>query len=84
MIYFIFSSSWEEHIKHVKQVLRILQREKLYLKMSKCEFMKASIVYLGYIIVGGRLKIEPSKVELIVKCPRPQNVTEVRSFLGLV
>ena len=49
----IFSSSWEEHIKHVKQVLEILQREKLYLKMSKCEFGKTSLVYLGYIIGVG-------------------------------
>ena len=80
----IFSSSWEVHIKHVKQVLEILQREKLYLKMSKCEFQKTSLVYLGYNVEGGQLKIDPTKVEVIVKWPRPQNVIEVRSFLGAV
>ena len=68
----------------MKQVLEVLQREKLYLKISKCEFGKTSLVYLGYIIGGGQLKIDPTKVEVIVKWPRPQNVTEVRSFLGAV
>lgn len=67
----IFSSSWEEYIKHVKQVLEFLQRDKLYIKMSKCEFMKTSSVYLGYIIGGGQLKIDPFKFEVIVKRPRP-------------
>ena len=78
----IFSRTWEEHVKHVKHVLDILVREKLYLKMLKCEFGKTSLVYLGYIVGGGELKIDPSKVEVIVNWPKPNNVTDVRSFLG--
>ena len=62
----IFSRTWEEHVKHVKQVLDVLAREKLYLKMSNCEFGKTSLVYLGYIIGGVELRIDPSKVEVIV------------------
>ena len=50
--------------------------------MSKCEFGKTSLVYLGYIVGGGELKIDPSKVEVIVNWPKPNNVTDVRSFLG--
>ena len=42
------------------------------------------MVYLGYIVGGGHLKIDPAKIDPIVKWPRPQNVTEVRSFLGAV
>ena len=80
----IFSSSWEEHVKHVKQVFDVLQKEKLYLKLSKCEFGKTSLVYLGYIVGGGQLKIDSTKIDVIVKWRRPQNVTEVRSFLGAV
>ena len=67
----IFSSTWEEHINHVKQVLEVLQKHKLYLKMSECEFGKISLVYLGYIVGGGQLKIYISKVEVIVKCLIP-------------
>eukprot|EP00253_Pinus_taeda_P004086 PITA_04086 len=57
----IFSKTWEEHLKHVKQTLDVLKREKLYVKLSKCEFGKAFLNYLGHIVGGGELKIDPSK-----------------------
>ena len=50
--------------------------------MSKCEFGKTSLIYLGHIVGGGELKIEPSKVKVILEWPKLNNVTEVRSFLG--
>jgi hypothetical protein len=49
----VFSGTWDEHVRHVKQVLDTLQREKLYVKMSKCEFSKTALVYLGHIVGGG-------------------------------
>ena len=77
----IFSRTWEEaHAKHVKQVLDVLVREQLYLNMSKCEFVKTYLVYLDYIVGGGELKIDPSKVEVIVNRPKPNNVKNVRSL----
>ena len=72
----IFSGTWDEHVRHVKKVLDTLQREKLYVKLSKCEFCKTTLVYLGHILVGGQLKIDPSKIEVIVKCHDPKSVTE--------
>ena len=50
--------------------------------MSKCEFGKTSLVYLGHIVGGGELKSDPSKFEVIMNWPKPNTVTEVRSFLG--
>ena len=78
----IFSKTWEEHLKHVKQTLDVLKREKLYVKLSKCEFGKTSLNYLGHIVGGGELKIDPSKVVITVNWPKPKFSTEVRSFLG--
>jgi hypothetical protein len=78
----IFSKSREEHVMHVKQVLDVLKKENLFLKMCKCEFGKTSLIYLGHIVGGGELKIDPSKVKFILDWPKPNNVTEVRSFLG--
>ena len=43
----IFNQTLEDHFKHVRQVLHALAREKLYLKMYKCEFGRTSLVYLG-------------------------------------
>jgi hypothetical protein len=78
----IFSKSREDHIEHVKRVLDVLRKEQLFLKFSKCEFGKTSLIYLGHIVGGGELKIDPSKVKVILEWSRPNNVTEVRSFLG--
>ena len=79
----IFSKTWEEHLKHVKQTLDVLKREKLYVKLSKCEFGRTTLNYLGHIEGGGELKIDPSKVVVIVNLPKPKSATEVRSFLGV-
>ena len=43
----VFSRTWEEHVAHVKQVLDVLRREEIYVKMEKCEFFKTYLVYIG-------------------------------------
>ena len=50
--------------------------------MFKCDFGNNSFVYLGHIVEGGQLKIDPSKVDVIVKWPKPANFIEVQKFLG--
>jgi hypothetical protein len=44
---------WEVHIKHVKKIFELLKKEKLYIKLSKCEFGKNSPIYLVYIVDVG-------------------------------
>jgi hypothetical protein len=61
-----------------------LQRETLYVKLSKCEFGKTALVYLGHIGGGGHLKIDPSKIDVIVNWPEPKSVTEIQSLLGAI
>jgi len=78
----VFSKTWEEHLKHVKQTLDVLKRENIYVELSKCEFGKTSLNYLGHIVGGGELKIDPSKVAVIVNWPKPKFAIKVRSFLG--
>ena len=59
---FILSKTREEHVMHVQKVLGVLRKDKLFRKMFKCEFGKTSSVYLGDIVGGGALRIDPSKV----------------------
>ena len=80
----VYGRAWEEHMCHIKKVLDVLKKEKLYLKLSKCKLGKTSLIYLGHIIGNGKLRIDPSKVEAVMKWPKPTNVTEVLSFLGMV
>ena len=51
---------------HVKTLLDVLKKEQLFLKMSKCDFGKTYLMYLGHIVGGGELKIDPSKVDFIL------------------
>jgi hypothetical protein len=78
----IFSGTWDEHVRHVKKVLDTLQREKLYVKFSKCEFGKTTLVYLGHIVGRGQLKIDPSNIHVIINWPETKSVTEIQGFLG--
>jgi hypothetical protein len=64
-------------VRHVKQVLDTLQREKLCVKLSKCEFGKTALVYLGHVVGGGELKIDHSKIDVIVNWLELKSVTEV-------
>jgi hypothetical protein len=80
----IFRGTWDEHVRHVKKVLDNLEREKLYVKFSKCEFGNTALVYLAHIVGGGQLKIDHSNIHVIVNWPEPKSVTEIHSFLGEV
>ena len=58
----IFNKTREDHVKHVKQVLDVLKNENLYLKISKCEFGKTSLVYLGHNVGGVNWKLIPQNL----------------------
>ena len=53
----IFSKSRDEHVMHVNKVLDVFKKVELFLKMTKCEFGKTSLVYLEHIVGGGELNI---------------------------
>jgi RNase H-like domain found in reverse transcriptase/Reverse transcriptase (RNA-dependent DNA polymerase) len=78
----IFSRSEEEHKQHVEMVLQRLRDERLFAKLSKCEFNKSSVSLLGHIVGANGLQREGKKVEAVVKWPQPANKVEVQSFLG--
>ena len=46
----VFSRSKEEHLEHLKLVLRTLQEEKLLINLKKCSFMKEELIYLGFVV----------------------------------
>jgi len=79
----IYSKSEEEHAEHLRIVLQVLKEKKLYAKLSKCEFWLKEVSFLGHIISGSSIVVDPSKVEAVSQWDTLKSVTEVRSFLGL-
>ena len=79
----VYSRSEEEHHQHLRLVLEILRKEKLYGKLSKCEFWLPEVVFLGHVISRDGIRVDPKKVEAVVGWPRPTSVTEIRSFSGV-
>ncbi|MBW0567500.1 hypothetical protein O181_107215 [Austropuccinia psidii MF-1] len=78
----VFSSSEEEHVKHVPSVLQILRDNKLFAKASKCVFHASSVEYLGYVVSSEGLKMDASKVQQILNWPQPRNIKALKYFLG--
>jgi hypothetical protein len=72
----------EKHWKIVHEVLQILQDNDLYLKPEKCSFKKEKIEFLGLIIGGGTISMDPVKVEGVKKWPVPTCVKDIQAFMG--
>ncbi|GJT02704.1 putative reverse transcriptase domain-containing protein [Tanacetum coccineum] len=79
----IYSKTQEEHVEHLRLVLELLKKEKLYAKFSKCEFWLREVQFLGHVINGNGIHVDPSKIEAVKNWKAPRTPTEVRSFLGL-
>ena len=64
-------------------MLETLRKEQLYAKLSKCEFWKNEVSFLGHIVSKEGIRVDPKKIEVVVEWKPPRNVTEVHSFMGL-
>ena len=67
----------------MRLALQLIRDHKLYAKLSKCDFYKDMIHYLGHVILDEGTSADPEKIESIMNWPTPRNVTDVRSFMGL-
>jgi hypothetical protein len=79
----IYSSSWSDHLQHVRVVLTTLRQHQLAVKQSKCVFGSRSVAYLGHVISAGGVSMDPAKVEAVQAWPTPRTPRALRGFLGL-
>ena len=80
----IFSSSFSEHMDHLKQVFDRLRAAGLKLQPKKCTFGQTEVKYLGHIVNKDGVATDPAKLQTVKDYPTPAKVEEVRSFLGFV
>ncbi|GJU13496.1 putative reverse transcriptase domain-containing protein [Tanacetum coccineum] len=79
----IYSKDEKEHEEHLKVILELLKKEKLYAKFSKCEFWIPKVQFLGHVIDSRGIHVDPAKIESIKDWASPKTPTEIRQFLGL-
>ncbi|GJY70616.1 putative reverse transcriptase domain-containing protein [Tanacetum coccineum] len=79
----IYSKSRKEHEGNLKLILRLLKKEELYAKFSKCDFWLSNVPFLGHMIDSEGIHIDPDKIESIKDWTSPKTPTEICQFLGL-
>ncbi|GJS07910.1 putative reverse transcriptase domain-containing protein [Tanacetum coccineum] len=79
----IYSRNKEEHANHLRIILELLKKEKLYAKFSKCDFWIHIVQFLGHLIDSQGLHVDPAKIEAVKNWTSPTTPTEIRQFLGL-
>ncbi|GFW41023.1 retrovirus-related Pol polyprotein from transposon 17.6 [Trichonephila clavipes] len=75
--------TFEEHLQNIRKVLAKLSDANLKLNPSKCKFFQKEVNYLGHIISAEGVRTDPEKVSAVKNWKRPENLRELRSFLGL-
>ena len=79
----VSSAEEESHLNISEEVFNWLEKHGFRIKLEKCEFLQPCIEYLGHIVSKDGIKPVQSKIEAIVHAPTPENVQQLRSFLGL-
>ena len=62
----MYSKNAEEHAFHLCIILQTVRDRQLYAKFSKCEFWLNEVVFLGHVVFGNSIFVDPKKVEAIV------------------
>ena len=79
----VFAPSYEEHNKALEACFQRLQDHGLTLNLRKCKFLKRNLEFFGFLFTKDGTKPDPMKVDAFINTPRPTNVSELRSLLGM-
>lgn len=80
----VSGSNAEEHHKNLEEVFTRIKEFGFKCKLSKCEFFKDEIEYLGYLISKKGRRTNPKRITAIAEMPAPRNVKEVEVFMGKI
>ena len=80
----VFSETYDDHLHHLNVVFKKFQKAGLKIKLSKCQFFKAHLHYLGNRISANSLEPLPEKLEAIRNLVPTKNVDEAHNILGLL
>ena len=79
----IYSKDLDQHVAHLKSVLDVLRKEKLYANVKKCTFCTDKFLFLGFLVSAEGIQVDKEKVRAIREWLSPTSVDNVWSFHGL-
>jgi hypothetical protein len=80
----VYGTNLEQHDSALHKVLKRLLDCGLSLYRKKCEFRTNRISFLGVVFSDSGISPDPEKVKAIKEFGKPQNVKDLRSFLGMI
>ncbi len=80
----VFSQTPERHLQDLEAVFQKLHVANLTLNVKKCHFFMSQIVFLGHVVSGNGVEVEPEKVKAILEYPRPGDLKSLQRFVGMV
>lgn len=78
-----FSTTFEEHLERLERTFQRIREAGLKLKPKKCHIAKEEVEFLGYLVSDKGVRPDPNKVAPVMNFPRPRDVSQVRSFMGI-
>ena len=86
MVYFdnilIYSRTEEEHYHHLNEIMKVIDREKIFGNLKKSTFFTKEVIFLCYVATEGEIKLDNSKIKAIQSWPTPKSIHDVRGFHG--
>jgi hypothetical protein len=79
-----YSRTLEDHVRHLRQLCTTLRQHHMFLNPDKCHFCQVEVTYLGNLVGRFGVRPTPDRVQALEGWPPPENVTELKSFLGLL
>jgi hypothetical protein len=79
----ITSDDWQPHMRQIREFFDRVSKAKLTINLSKSEFVKAFVVFLGHVVGQGQVKPVEAKKESIVRFPVPTSKKKLIRFLGM-
>nr|GFA91123.1 putative reverse transcriptase domain-containing protein [Tanacetum cinerariifolium] len=67
----------KEHEEHLRTILKLLKKEELYAKFSKCEFWIPKVQFIDHVINGEGIHVDPAKIESVKDWVSPKSPTEI-------
>lgn len=80
----VYDENFPAHIQRIWNVLTRCREKSISMNPKKLQFAEPEVAFCGYILNADGVKIDPNKIKAITEFPEPTNLTELRSFMGMV